>query len=88
MPVTMYHSNFVNESNFLSMDMTNRSYKYYTGSPLYEFGFGLSYTNFTMSWSPPPPMYTVVDVTTPATTYTCTVTNIGPIAGDEVVVSS
>jgi beta-glucosidase len=26
--------------------MTNRTYRYFTGKPLYGFGYGLSYTNF------------------------------------------
>lgn len=35
LPVTMYHSNYVNDTDFLAMSMTNRSYKYYTGEPLF-----------------------------------------------------
>ena len=33
---TMYHSSYINETDFLNMSMTNgvgRSYKYYTGTP-------------------------------------------------------
>ena len=51
MPVTMYPSNYINAVDFLSMDMTNRSYRYYTGQPLFSFGYGLSYTSFAMKWN-------------------------------------
>jgi hypothetical protein len=59
------------------MDMNNgvgRSYKYYTGTPLYPFGFGLSYTSFELKWETPPPSprphtYTVTSAQTPSTTY-------------------
>jgi len=89
LPVTMYHSTYVNETDFLSMDMTNRSYKYYTGTPLYEFGFGLSYTTFSLKWDTPPPqqVFTVAASDSPAKTYTATVTNTGTVLGDEVVLA-
>ena len=34
LPVSMYHSSYVNYSNFLNMSMVNRTYKYYTGTCL------------------------------------------------------
>ncbi|EDQ84789.1 uncharacterized protein MONBRDRAFT_39142 [Monosiga brevicollis MX1] len=61
-----------------------RSYKYYTGEPLYPFAYGLSYTTFNLSWSPAPPMTTFTS-TLRSTTYTATVTNTGSVGGDEVV---
>ena len=51
MPVTMYPQHYVNVTDFLSMSMVNRTYKYYTGTPLYPFGYGLSYTTFSVKWS-------------------------------------
>ena len=90
LPVTMYHSSYVNESKFLSMDMNEgpgRSYKYFTGTPLYSFGFGLSYTTFSMQWPTPPPAVTVSTTSAPAVTYNVTVTNTGEVTGDEVVLA-
>ena len=29
--------------------MTNRTYRYFTGEPLYPFGYGLSYTSFSIN---------------------------------------
>lgn len=58
-----------------------RSYRYYTsGDALFEFGDGLSYTTFDTSCSS---SETGVNVT--AAKITCTVTNTGSRAGDEVV---
>jgi beta-glucosidase len=48
LPVTFYTSE--NElPAFENYDMKGRTYRYYGGKPLYEFGYGLSYTNFTYS---------------------------------------
>ncbi|MGL1888136.1 MAG: glycoside hydrolase family 3 C-terminal domain-containing protein [Reichenbachiella sp.] len=48
LPVTFYDS--VDElPGFKTYDMTNRTYKYYEGAPLFPFGHGLSYTSFAYS---------------------------------------
>jgi beta-glucosidase len=81
LPVTFYKS--VNQlPNFEDYSMKNRTYRYFTGKPLYPFGYGLSYTTFRYS-----------DLTLPQTQIAAgdslkaevTVTNTGQVAGDEVV---
>jgi beta-glucosidase len=46
LPVTFYRS-VADLPAFDDYSMQNRTYRYFTGQPLYPFGFGLSYTNFT-----------------------------------------
>ena len=51
---TMYPTNFVQQSNFYDLSMTNfpgRTYKYYQGKPLFPFGWGLSYSKFQLERS-------------------------------------
>jgi len=94
LPVTYYASDFVTKSDFLDMSMTNapgRTYRYYTGTPLWEFGFGLSYTTFTLTWSDMlsgiPTVYNNYKHQRHRFQYKVTVTNTGKIAGDEVVLA-
>jgi beta-glucosidase len=66
---------------FEEYDMASRTYRYFTGAPLYPFGYGLSYTSFA---------YSGIDVPEKAVagsdvTVKVTVTNTGKRAGDEVV---
>jgi beta-D-xylosidase 4 len=57
LPITFYPSSYVDAVNMTDMQMrpspTNpgRTYKFYTGQAVYEFGDGLSYTTFVYSWS-------------------------------------
>ncbi len=81
LPVTFYKG-VEQLPNFEDYGMANRTYRYFTGKPLYPFGYGLSYTKFSYS-----------DLSVPAQavaggqplTADVTVTNTGKLAGDEVV---
>ena len=64
-------------------DMTlppGRSYRYYTGTPLFTFGQGMSYTEFGMSCT-----HRYASASSFPITVTCTVINKGNVSGDEVV---
>merc|ERR1719199_1641729 len=49
LPITMYPHKYITEQSMVNYDMSaapGRTYKYYQGSPLFNFGFGLSLTTF------------------------------------------
>lgn len=80
LPLTFYKN--VNQiPAFDNYDMVGKTYRYFTGEPLYEFGYGLSYSTFE---------YTVKDMPASAKpgdniTISVDVKNTGKIDGDEVV---
>ena len=48
-----YPVDYVNQVAYDNMTMRvspGRTYKFYTGKPVFEFGTGLSYTTFSMQW--------------------------------------
>jgi beta-glucosidase len=61
--------------------MKERTYKYFTGKPLYPFGHGLSYTSFSYSNLVIPKSVKAGD----PVKVSATVTNTGKLSGDEVV---
>jgi beta-glucosidase len=81
LPVTFYKS--VDQlPPFESYAMDGRTYRFFTGQPLYPFGHGLSYTKFKYS------EFSVSSSRAPAgdsVTVSATVENSGSRAGDEVV---
>ena len=96
LPVTIYPSSFVDSVSMFDMQMrpspTNpgRTYRFYTGTPVYEFGSGLSYTTFAYSTD----STTVISSISKdqaehrlITSIRVNVTNTGQRAGDEVVLA-
>jgi beta-glucosidase len=80
LPVTFYQS--VDDlPSFTDYSMSNRTYRYYKGKPLYGFGYGLSYASFA---------YSNVRLSTSSLTagdvlkVDAEVKNTGKVAGDEV----
>ena len=80
LPVTFY-KDVSQLPNFEDYSMEGRTYRYFTGEPLYGFGYGLSYTTFSYSALTLPE--TSVKAGEPVEA-TVTVTNTGKVAGDEV----
>ena len=80
LPVTFYTgTNQLPPFDDYSMD--GRTYRYFTGKPLYPFGYGLSYTRFSYGGMTLPS--SAVKAGEPVAV-SVTVTNIGARAGDEV----
>lgn len=80
LPMT-YYSSVDQLPPFEEYDMANRTYRYFSGTPLWPFGYGLSYTSFEYSDLTVPEKVTAGS----EITVSVTVTNTGAMAGDEVV---
>jgi beta-glucosidase len=80
LPVTFYKS-ITQVPPFSDYSMKGRTYRYFTGKPLYPFGYGLSYTTFSFRG------LTIPEETIKAgepLTAAVTVTNTGKASGEEV----
>jgi len=103
LPITIYNASFVNAVSMFDMQMrpspTNpgRTYKFYTGQAVFEFGYGLSYTTFSYSWSNES-INSIFSIESLMKNnydarkvlvhlYRVNVTNTGPLAGDDVVLA-
>ena len=81
LPVTFY-AGTSDLPTFTDYSLKNRTYRYYTGKPLWGFGYGLSYSAF---------QYGPVQLSSPTVaagkpvTASVSVTNTSKLAGDEVV---
>jgi beta-glucosidase len=85
LPVTFYRSN--NDlPDFLDYSMKNRTYRYFTGQPQYAFGYGLSYTTFSVGKGKMTAKSAKADKTNKAyTVLAIPVTNTGKREGTETV---
>jgi len=107
LPYTIYPSAYINQVSMFDMGMRpnasngnpGRTYRFYTGLPVYAFGTGLSYTNFSVvvsaEQSPIRISHKILkdnlgdNITSswkydPLATITVTVTNIGTVTSDYV----
>ncbi|MCX6239223.1 MAG: glycoside hydrolase family 3 C-terminal domain-containing protein, partial [Bacteroidia bacterium] len=80
LPITFYKSE-KDIPDFSNYDMKGRTYRYFKGTPLYPFGFGLSYTTFAYSNLK---VNETSDTSAPLTV-TVDVMNTGRVDGEEVV---
>ena len=81
LPVTFYAS-LDGLPAFTDYSMKGRTYRYFTGKPLWGFGYGLSYTTF--KYSPVKLSAETLKAGDPLTA-SVTVSNAGSVGGDEVV---
>ena len=103
LPFTMYPASFVNTVSMFDMGMRpssknpGRTYKFYTGQAVFEFGSGLSYTTFVYSWNNDTARssYSIssllktnsADDRIQLQSFRVNVTNTGDMAGDDVVLA-
>jgi len=80
LPVTIYKS-IKDLPSFEDYNMKNRTYRYFTGEPLYPFGYGLSYTSFEYSKLKIEENLCIGDTVR----ISVDVRNTGKLAGDDVV---
>ena len=75
LPVTFYHNEALAEMpEFTDYSMKDRTYRYYTGTPLYPFGYGLSYADMQLS-----------ELSADRDCACVTITNHSDISADEVI---
>lgn len=92
LPYDVYDVSYQEVSFFdMSIAALGRTYRYYNGpgtpggAPLWPFGFGLSYVNFTLAWQGGAPNALAVTNTPANYTFNMVLTNTGAMAADEVV---
>jgi beta-glucosidase len=81
LPVTFYRATG-DLPPYVSYAMQGRTYRYFSGTPLYPFGYGLSYTHF--AYAGPSLSATALEAGQ-SLTVSAEVRNDGGLAGDEVV---
>jgi len=81
LPITFYPAAFTDQISMFSMDMRQtpgKTYRFYTGTTVYPFGYGLSYSTFSYVISGPKQLKHALD----SVTYTVTVANTGTTVSD------
>ncbi|KAI0509195.1 glycoside hydrolase family 3 protein [Xylaria bambusicola] len=106
LPITQYPSDYVNQVDMTNMNLQpgsgnpGRTYKWYSKSPVFSFGYGLHYTSFNVSLPADlPKTFTTTDLTGgkghegspldlwPLTSVPVSVTNTGNATSDYVVLA-
>ncbi|CAF1252537.1 unnamed protein product [Adineta ricciae] len=103
LPITIYPASYVDAVSMFDMQMRpsknnpGRTYKFYTGEAVYEFGTGLSYTTFHYSWSNDTAQrsYSISSLIENKNdahrvlirSFRVNVTNIGTMPGDDVILA-
>lgn len=92
LPVTFYDASVTAKRSISDMSLSGGggiTYQYYQGTPLWEFGFGLSYTNFTYEWAEAPPAEAATSslLSSSPPQYAVKVTNAGGVASDHSVLA-
>jgi beta-glucosidase len=77
----MFYKNDKDLPGFSNYSMDGRTYRYFKGTPLYPFGFGLSYTTFNYSSIKSPSQLKKGD----KLTVSCNINNNGKRNGEEVI---
>ena len=86
---TFYPASFISTRKVTDMNLSSNeglTYMYYTGTPVFEFGWGMSYSSFSFAWASPP--HVAVDAAEWAAglaqppSYSVNVTNTGARASD------
>jgi beta-glucosidase len=80
LPITFYRS-LEQLPDFANFDMEGRTYRYFRDTPLYEFGYGLSYSTFAYATESAPSAF----VPDKPLELSVKITNTGKYDGDEVV---
>lgn len=83
LPFTIYDDSFdkqVSIANMSFLDGPGRTFRYYTGTPRFAFGHGLSYTSFKFDWQQAPPSAAPLSAAG-ALAASVKVTNTGSVAG-------
>ncbi|KAJ7163622.1 glycoside hydrolase family 3 protein [Mycena crocata] len=69
LPLMQYPGDYVTQVPMTDMNLRpdkstgnpGRTYKWYTGTPVFEYGFGLHYTTFSLQWQSPPALLYSID---------------------------